>query len=182
MTDVTPPALPDDDLTRQLTITDADAPGVPHIALAGGTYSILISGDQTEGAYTLIDMIIPPGGGPGPHRHDFEELFIVMEGTIDYTLRGHTTTAVSVQAVNIPANAPHFFKNSSETTAHLLCVCTPAAQDKFFLEVGDMVPNRESVAPVDGPEAMAVRLKRIIALAPLYRTEMLPPVSAGSDT
>ena len=25
--------------------------------------------EQTNGAYTLIDMLIPPKGGPGPHSH-----------------------------------------------------------------------------------------------------------------
>jgi quercetin dioxygenase-like cupin family protein len=27
----------------------------------------------------VIDMHVPPGGGPPPHRHDFEEMFTVLE-------------------------------------------------------------------------------------------------------
>jgi Cupin domain len=30
-------------------------------------------------------MHIPPGGGPPPHRHDFEEMFSVLEGEIETT-------------------------------------------------------------------------------------------------
>ena len=33
----------------------------------------------TAGRYTLIDMHVPPGAGPQPHRHDVEEMFVRVE-------------------------------------------------------------------------------------------------------
>ena len=43
------------------------------VSVVGDTYRILISGKDTGGASATIDMLIPPGGGPGPHAHaDFE--------------------------------------------------------------------------------------------------------------
>ena len=36
--------------------------------MVGDTYTILLSGEDTDGRYCLIDMLVPPGGGPGPHR------------------------------------------------------------------------------------------------------------------
>ncbi|HXO74313.1 MAG TPA: hypothetical protein VN824_03765, partial [Puia sp.] len=39
------------------------------LSVVGDTYRILISGKETEGAFAVIDMLIPPGGGPGPHSH-----------------------------------------------------------------------------------------------------------------
>jgi hypothetical protein len=71
MTDLYP-ALPPDDLSRTATIVHADDPGLTHLGIGVGTYTILISGEQSGGAYTLIDMLVP-AGGPPPHRHDFEE-------------------------------------------------------------------------------------------------------------
>ena len=50
-----------------------------HIGLAGDTYTILLTGNDTDGRYCLIDMLIPPGGGPVRHRHDFEESFTLLE-------------------------------------------------------------------------------------------------------
>ena len=35
------------------------------ISVIGDTYKIIIGGEQTNGAYSLIDMLIPPKGGPG---------------------------------------------------------------------------------------------------------------------
>lgn len=37
----------------------------------------------------MIDMHIPPGGGPPPHRHDFEEILILLEGEMEARLRRH---------------------------------------------------------------------------------------------
>jgi Cupin domain len=35
---------------------------------------------------------VPPGGGPPPHRHDFEEMFTLIDGEIEFTFRGETST------------------------------------------------------------------------------------------
>ncbi|MEJ7663753.1 MAG: hypothetical protein WKG07_31590 [Hymenobacter sp.] len=32
----------------------------------GDTYRVIASGEQTGGAYAVIDMLVPPGGGPAP--------------------------------------------------------------------------------------------------------------------
>jgi hypothetical protein len=55
-------ALPPDDVTRTLTVANPDDPAMGHISVAGGTYTILVTGKDTGGRYCLIDMLIPPGG------------------------------------------------------------------------------------------------------------------------
>ena len=77
-------AIPADDPNRTLTVADPDSPGVRHLAVVGDTYSILVSGAETAGRYCLIDMIVPDGGGPPPHRHDFEEMFTLLEGELEF--------------------------------------------------------------------------------------------------
>lgn len=165
--------IPDDDPTRALTVITTDSTDVPHLALAGDTYSILVSGRQTAGAYCLIDMRIPDGGGPPLHRHDFEEMFTVLEGEIEFTFRGRVTTATAGTTVNIPANAPHHFGNRSGAPARMLCLCTPAGQDEFFLLVGDRVPDATSPPPVLTDDERAARGLHALQLADDYRTEML---------
>lgn len=109
-----------------------DAPSTPkarRLSLVGDTYTILISGADTQGRYCLIDMLVPDGGGPPPHRHDFEETFILIDGELSFTFRGATQTVKAPASINIPANAPHQFKNVSGKTAHILCQCAPAGQE-----------------------------------------------------
>lgn len=86
--------IPPDDPLRKLTVADPDGPGVRHVAVVGDTYSILVSGTDTAGRYCLIDMIVPDGGGPPPHRHDFEEMFTLLEGELEFTFRGEKRPCV----------------------------------------------------------------------------------------
>ena len=173
MTDAS--TIPPDDPNRSLTVADPDSSKVRHVAVVGDTYSILVSGAETAGRYCLIDMIVPSGGGPPPHRHDFEEMFTLLEGELEFTFRGKTTTVRAGSTVNIPANAPHVFKNASGGPVHMLCLAAPAGLDEFFLEVGDPLENRTSPPPKLDKAQMEERIKKVKALAPKYRTELLIP-------
>src|SRR5271156_5150426 len=122
--------IPPDDLRRALAVARGDKDGgLAHIAVVGDTYTILLSGEDTNGRYCLIDMHIPPGGGPPPHRHDFEESFTLLVGEIEATCRGEQSTVRAGETLSIPANAPHSFTNASKETVRLLCLCAPAGQE-----------------------------------------------------
>jgi quercetin dioxygenase-like cupin family protein len=168
-------AIPADDPTRQLTVADPDGPNLRHVAVVGDTYTILVSGDETGGRYCLIDMLVPDGGGPPPHRHDFEEMFTLVEGEIEFTFRGQSQLVKAGSTLNIPANAPHTFRNKSGKTARLLCTCAPAGQEKFFIEVGVPVASRTTAAPKLSKEEQEAFVKKAVTLAPKYRTELLRP-------
>ncbi len=168
--------IPPDDLHRKLSVVRPNEdPSLPHLALAGDTYTVLLSGEDTDGRYCLIDMVIPPGGGPPPHRHDFEETFSLLEGEIEFTFRGEKAVARAGETVHIPANAPHSFINASERTVRLLCICAPAGQEEFFSEVGVPVDTRTTVAPKPEASAQAAAMAKAKELAPSYRTEFLKP-------
>jgi quercetin dioxygenase-like cupin family protein len=169
--------IPDDDPIRNLTHARSDNPSLPHIGLVGDTYTILVAGKDTAGRYCLIDMHIPPGGGPPSHRHDFEEMFYVLDGQIEATFRGKTSIIRAGETINIPANAPHQFQNRSRQPARLLCLCSPAGQEEFFKEVGIPVATRATPPPQLDDEAQAAFVTKVKALAPKYRTELLPPLN-----
>jgi uncharacterized cupin superfamily protein len=118
-------------------------------------------------------MLIPRGGGPGPHRHDFEESFTILEGEIETTFRGKKSVVRAGETINIPANAPHSFRNASQNPVRLLCICAPAGQEKFFAEVGIAVASRATVAPALDEAAQIEFIKKAQDLAPKYRTELL---------
>ena len=169
-----PAPIPPDDPGRDLALARPDEDhALPHIGLVGDTYTILLTGEDTAGRYTLIDMHVPPGGGPPPHRHDFEEMFHVLEGEIEATFRGEKSTVRTGETVNIPANAPHSFTNASERPARLLCMCSPAGQEEFFMAVGVLVDDRTTPAPEPDEDAQASFIARALELAPIYRTELL---------
>lgn len=168
--------VPPDDLKRTLKIARPNTDqSLPHIGLVGDTYTILLSGDDTDGRYCLIDMHIPPGGGPPPHRHDFEESFTVLEGEIEAVFRGAKSVIGAGETLSIPANAPHSFINATGRPARLLCICAPAGQEEFFGKVGISVATRTTPSPKPNKVEEAEFRKTAEELAPKYRTELLKP-------
>jgi mannose-6-phosphate isomerase-like protein (cupin superfamily) len=166
--------IPADNLLRQLTVADPDHDqGLRHLGVVGDTYTILLSGEDTNGRYCLIDMHVPPGAGPPPHRHDFEEMFSILEGELEVTFRGTKSVLRAGETANIPANAPHQFRNASERPVRLLCLCAPAGQEEFFMAVGIALPNRTAPPPKLDAAALAALKAKSETLAPKYRTEFL---------
>ncbi len=78
----------------------------------------------------------------------------------------------------IPADAPHQFQNGSPAPVRLRCCCAPAGQEEFFQQIGVAVAGRTTAPPPLSPAQQAAFLARAAAIAPLYRTELLPPGAA----
>jgi quercetin dioxygenase-like cupin family protein len=165
--------IPADDPKRNPT--HANPEELPHIGLVGDTYTVLLSAKDTAGKYCLIDMHIPPNGGPPPHRHDFEETFTVLDGEIEATFRGVKSSIKAGETIHIPANAPHQFRNAANQPARLLCICAPAGQEEFFAQIGVPVETRTTPPPKPVPQDQARFRELAEALAPKYKTEFLPP-------
>ena len=163
--------IPPDDPKRNLTLGQPDH--LAHIGLVGDTYTITVAGDDTDGRFCVIDMHIPPGGGPPPHRHNFEETFILLEGEMEATFRGNKSIVRAGETLNIPANAPHQFHNTSTRPVRMLCICSPAGQEKFFMEIGVRVATRTTPPPKLNEKEQAAFIEKVKVLAPKYRTELL---------
>ena len=172
--------IPDDDPARSLVHAQPDTDdSLLHFGVVGDTYTTLISGQDTAGRYTLIDMYVPPGGGPPPHRHDFEEMFSILEGEIELTFRGEKMIAKAGDTVNIPANALHVFTNATDRQARLLCLCSPAGQEEFFALVGVPVAHRTEAPAALDAAGQAAFIAKAEEYAPRFRTELLPPPPAS---
>ena len=118
------PPIPPDDLRRHITLARPDKDqNLPHIGIVGDTYTILVTGDDTNGRFCLIDMHIPPGGGPPPHRHDFEETFMMLSGELEVTFRGKKSTVLAIRSTFRPTH-----RTSSTTGRVSQCGCCASAR------------------------------------------------------
>ena len=79
------------------------------------------------------------------------------------------------ETVNIPANAPHSFTNTSDAPARLLCMCTPAGQEEFFELVGVPVEGRTTPPPPLDADQQSELQRKAQQLSLEYRTELLTP-------
>lgn len=161
-------------MIKKKTITSINNEQGQSLSVVGDTYRILLSGEQTNGSYAVIDMLVPPGGGPGPHAHkDMQEMFYVVEGEIDFKMEGGTYKAKKGSFVNIPlGGAVHCFKNTTNDIAHLLCTVVPAGLDTFFQEIGTPVDTGTFLSP---PILSMEELDKLKSLAEKYGQELYPP-------
>jgi quercetin dioxygenase-like cupin family protein len=144
------------------------------IAMAGNSYRVVISGKQTDGKYALIDMLVPPRGGPIPHAHpDVQESFYVVDGEVEVKSETGNYTAGKGSFVNIPyGGLVHCFKNNTDKMARLLCTVMPAGMEDFFTQAGQPAPFGTFLPP----PAMTDELKeKMGALAEKYGQKLYPP-------
>ena len=155
-----------------LVLVGADAG--EHLSVVSDTYRVVITGDQTGGAFAVIDMLIPPGGGPGPHAHAaIQESFYVMDGEVVVKTKAETYTATKGGFVSIPKGGTvHDFKNTTDAVAHLLCIVVPAGLEKFFEEIGRPVAAGTFLPP---PEMTPEAQKQLQGTAEKYGQQVFPP-------
>lgn len=143
------------------------------ISVVGDTYRIIVSGKQTSGEFAVVDMLIPPGGGPGPHAHpDFNESFYVTEGEIEVRSENGICIAGKGSFVNIPKGGlVHMFKNKTDKLSRMLCTLVPAGAEEFFKEIGKPVEAGKFLPP---PEMTPETEKHLKKIAEKYNQQLFP--------
>jgi mannose-6-phosphate isomerase-like protein (cupin superfamily) len=71
---------------------------------------------------SLLLVEAPPGSGPGLHRHEYEEVFVVQEGEATFFADDEERVVGAGQIVVVPAGTPHRFVNSGEQTLRQLAI------------------------------------------------------------
>ena len=137
------------------------------VAVAGDVYAFLATGEETDGAYALIEARVPPGGGPPPHTQSDGELFYVLAGELTFTVEGEDVVAGPGTSVRIEPGVVHAFKNNSDSDARTLIQTLPAGMDAYFREVGVAVDSMADDIPTT-PE----HIEKLKATAPKYGIEI----------
>lgn len=123
--------------------------------VAGGRISFVETGETTNEEYTLLDVVVVPGGGTPLHFHENEaEWFFMLDGTLEFQLEDQTALASPETLILGPENATHAFRNQTSDLARLLIYFEPPAED-FFQEVGQPVTDPFNQPPVNPEELLA---------------------------
>ena len=91
------------------------APGEgAHLDVLGDLITLLVSGKQTNGAFTVLSETSPPGGGTPLHTHHKEdEALYVLEGEYEIQCGDQTVRAGPGSFVFAPREIPHKLTNVS---------------------------------------------------------------------
>ena len=137
--------------------------------VVGDHYTVKASGQDTGGAFTLIEVLVPPQSGPPPHLHHREdEAFYVLEGEFEVHVDNERLVATAGSWITLARGSVHHFKNISPRPAKMLILATPAGLDQFFLEAGR---EAEDTSPESGAATSDDRA-RLLAIAPKYGIEI----------
>ena len=90
-----------------------------------------VQGHNHNAAVSIIVVDAPPGGGPKLHRHPYEEVFVIQEGTVTFTAGDETMEVRAGRAVVVPAGVPHKFVNSGTERLRQVDI---HASDRFITE------------------------------------------------
>ncbi len=98
----------------------------------GDTFAyFLASGEQTSGAFSLIDEEAPRGESVPLHLHDDMESFYVLDGEVTFYVRDEPgARAKAGSFVHIPGGTVHGFRIESETARYLI-LTTPRHGDFY---------------------------------------------------
>jgi quercetin dioxygenase-like cupin family protein len=151
--------------------------GTQHTEPAGAAYwslgslaTVHLSGKDTEGRYSFVEHLIPPGARPPMHLHGREgQLWYVLEGELTVHLQGEIRRCRAGEWAYGPPGIAHTHEVTSKTPARVLEVNSPAGFEDFIAAAGE--PAGALKLPPGEPD-----LSRAIAIAPAYGIDLMPPL------
>jgi quercetin dioxygenase-like cupin family protein len=129
------------------------------------------TGEQTGGAFGLIEHVAPPGSGSPYHvHHAEEEIFYVLEGEVTFFSGDDKFTGTGGSYVFLPRDIPHGFKVTGDKPARYLVMTIPAGFEQFTIEVSQ--PATALTLPPARPHDM----EKLRSVAAKYNIEILGPL------
>ncbi len=121
---------------------------VPTLNVLGAGVRFLCEAEDTGGAFSVMDNDLPMGAGPPPHRHDWDEAYYIISGTVDFMLDGKSVRAGAGSFVYAPGGTLHGFQGASQEPARMLVIDAPAHAAAFFREVDRAIAGPEDYSKV----------------------------------
>jgi quercetin dioxygenase-like cupin family protein len=105
----------------------------------GDVLSVLLSGEHTGKALTVMLDTTPPGGGPPLHCHSREdELFLPVEGRLSYLVDGRWVEVAPGGAVFLPRGSAHCYRNIGTVPSKHWILTLPSGFETFFSRAARM--------------------------------------------
>jgi len=109
-----------------------------------------IKSSNTQGVFSVVEFVTPPGKGVALHVHEREdELVYLLEGEIEVTLGNQKMKAVPGVMALLPRGIPHGFTNIGKKQSILLDTIFPGQFDNYFVELAALYaagdPSKEQI-------------------------------------
>lgn len=100
--------------------------------------AFLADGAETNERYSISEWWLEPHTqGPGPHSHEEDDIFYVLEGTLSFLLEGRWLEAPRGSFVLVPGGMTHDFENRSGARAGALNFSVPGGFEEHMPGIAD---------------------------------------------
>lgn len=142
-----------------------------HLWFLANLARVQVAGEETGGAWCMVEMAGPRGDMPPLHvHHRDDEAFYVLEGELTLITAGGDEMALGAgECAVAPRGVPHVYRVESEQ-ARWLVVCSPSGFERFVSEVAE-----PAGAPTLPPTSLSVDPARVAEIAAAYGIEILAP-------
>ena len=108
-----------------------------------GLAHVHVSGEDTDGRYAVLEILVPEGDMPPLHvHHEEDEIFHVLDGQVTLFLPESEVSLSAGETFRAPQGIPHTYRVES-STARWLVFCAPARFDAFVRAVSEPAPREE---------------------------------------
>jgi quercetin dioxygenase-like cupin family protein len=98
----------------------------------GAKFTIKILTSETNGSYTILDVLDPPNLRPSLHIHPKgSETFYIVEGNYEFILDGKSVRGKPEDVIFVPKGSPHRFV-VGDKGGHALVISPPELEFYFF--------------------------------------------------
>jgi quercetin dioxygenase-like cupin family protein len=111
---------------------------------------VRMTGEDSKGAYSLFEYVVPPGlGGPPTHVHTREdELFICTQGKVRVELDGQEHVVEAGSSLLMPRGVPHMFHNPFEEETRIVAVVSPGGLENYYRALSELPPGPRDMAKI----------------------------------
>lgn len=142
--------------------------------VVGDRYTFKLTREETNGAFSLFEFVVPPDSGSPPHRHTREdETFYIVSGSMEFYVNGTKIIAQAGDTVFGPKNVPHTFHNVGTVKTKMMVVAVPAGVENFFVAAGVPAPNATAIPPRPTKED----IEHLVKVAPDFGIEIVSIIS-----
>lgn len=131
--------------------------GSTHLLALGASVRLLLT-NAMGSAIEICDVRAAAGPGLPPHRHPWEETYLVLEGEVEVNIDGTTSVVGPGGLAHVPANTVHMLRRLTES--HLQVVATSGLLTRFLGECTSLGPNR----PTDLDELVRVATRHNVQI------------------
>jgi mannose-6-phosphate isomerase-like protein (cupin superfamily) len=116
----------------------------------GERFAIRTSAKETEGAFTVLEVVADPRNGVPMHIHKNEdEHFVVLEGTLHLANGDTMLDARAGTAVTVSKGVPHAWCNLTDRPLRMLVIFSPGHVEGLFREVAARKSDDDIAAIAD---------------------------------